>query len=488
MEFLDPPRTCWRIEAARRVAFLVDYQAYFQALAAALDEAREQVLLVGWSFDPRTRLMPEGDAAQDASDQIGRRLIDLRRTRPGLDIRILIWRSALAVSATQDFFPHRAKNWFKGTGVDFRLDDTVPFGGCHHQKVIVIDDRLAFCSGGDLCGDRWDTPAHLDRDARRRSPRGGFHRARHEVTMMVEGPIAAAIGDLARARWTRAGGAPAAAPTGAGATWPASVTPDIEDTRVGIARTEPRWRGETGCEEISALTLAAIAGARTSLYMENQYFTSPVIAEALAARLAEPDGPEVVLVSTHRSASWFDRLTMDRTRAVFIWRLLSADVFGRLRVFAPFTPGGRTIIVHAKVMVVDDTLVRIGSANLNNRSQGFDTECELALEGRGPAEREAIGALRDGLVGHWLGRNAAQVRGSSERHGGLVAAISELNRHGRLQPIEPLRLGPIGDFVADFHLGDPVSVADSWAPRRRRDRLYGRIRRRRILKALGQSR
>ena len=52
------------------------------------------------------------------------------------------------------------------------LDATVPFGACHHQKVLVVDDRIAFCGGGDISVDRWDTPAHLDDDPRRRMPNG----------------------------------------------------------------------------------------------------------------------------------------------------------------------------------------------------------------------------------------------------------------------------------------------------------------------------
>ncbi|MHB8529568.1 MAG: phospholipase D-like domain-containing protein [Caulobacteraceae bacterium] len=477
MSFLEPGETCWRIEAAGRLAFLIDYQSYFSALEAALKVARRQILLIGWSFDPRTRLAPDGLVRSGAPDEIGRRLIEVCAQRPALDVRVLIWRSALAISATQGFFPHRAKDWFKGTGVAFALDDTVPFGACHHQKVVVIDDEVAFCSSGDLCGDRWDTPAHLDRDTRRLSPGGRLHAPRHELSIIAEGPIAAAMGDLARERWRLAGGEKVAPPSGPVADpWPRGLAADIDGAQVAIARTLPAWRGCAGVHEIARLTVAAIAGARRRLYMENQYFTSPLVAEALAARLTDPQGPEVVLITTHRSVSYFDRLTMDRTRAIFIWRLLAADVFGRLRIMAPFTGEGRPIIVHAKAMIVDDALVRIGSANLNNRSQGFDTECELALEAANEDQRRAIETLADRLLGHWLGRDAADVARARERRGGLIAALDELNHGQRLRRIEPAKLGPLGAFIAEFHLGDPVSVADSWAIRRRRDRLYRQVR------------
>jgi phosphatidylserine/phosphatidylglycerophosphate/cardiolipin synthase-like enzyme len=479
MELIRPVDTCWRVEAARRVAFLVDYQDYYTTLAAALARATRQVLLIGWSFDPRTRLAPDGVRRPGSPDEIGCLLIELAKQKPGLDIRVLVWRSALPISATQEGFPHRAKAWFRNTGVDFRLDGTVPFGACHHQKVIVIDDTVAFCGSGDICGDRWDTTAHLDRDARRRNPAGGFHAPRHEVMILAEGPIARALGDLARVRWRDATGetlAPSPALAPGESPWPDGLAADVSDTRLAIARTLPAWKGRPEVGEISALTAEAIAAATQALYVENQYFTSPVVAEALAARLGEPQGPQVVLVSTHRSPSYFDQLTMDRTRAVFIWRLRAADIFGRLRVLAPFTAEGAPIIVHAKTMVVDDILARVSSANLNNRSQGFDTECELDLEAERDDERTAVTLLRDRLVGHWLGRPAADVAAARTRTGSLIGAMEDLNRHGRLRPIEPTRLGPLGEFTATFHLGDPVSVADSWAPLRRRDRLFGQAR------------
>jgi phosphatidylserine/phosphatidylglycerophosphate/cardiolipin synthase-like enzyme len=90
---------------------------------------------------------------------------------------------------------------------------------------------------------------------------------------------------------------------------------------VAIARTLPAWRGRPGVDEIAKLTLDAIGAAKSLIYLENQYFTSPTVAEALAERLMAPDGPEVLLISSHQSPSYFDRMTMDRTRSVALWRL-----------------------------------------------------------------------------------------------------------------------------------------------------------------------
>jgi len=475
---LRPGDTCWRTARADRAAFLIDTEAYFAAVAAALLQARRSILLLGWSFDPRSRLFPDGYDGPDDPDEVGRVLVELACAKPELDVRLLIWKSALPIAAQQDWFPHKARAWFRDTPVKFRLDDKVPFGACHHQKVLVIDDRLAFCGGGDIAVDRWDTPGHLDNDARRIMPDQEYHAPRHEVMMMVDGEAARSLGDLARERWLRATGETLAPPPdGGGDPWPEHVPPAIVEASVAIARTEPAWKQAPMVTEIRKLALEGIARARETIYLENQYFTSPVITEALAARLAEPDGPEVVLISTGQAPSWFDRLTMDRARGAMIWRLRSADVFGRFRAYWPATSGGRTVIVHSKVSIIDDRLARVGSANLNNRSGGFDTECELAVECEGEAGRLAVAAFRDRLVGHFMGCTGDSVAKARADFGGLVGAIDALNRDdGRLQVIEPPKSSPFGEFITRNHLGDPQDTLDSWRPNRRRERLYEELR------------
>ena len=477
MTLLRPGETCWRIETADRAAFLVDTQDYFTAVSAALAKAKHSILLLGWGFDPRTRLHPDGFEGPDDPDEIGHILIGLARARPDLDIRLLIWKSALPVAISQEFFPHRSRAWFKGTSVKFVLDDAVPLAACHHQKVLVIDDAIAFCGGGDFGIDRWDTLAHTDSDTRRLDPDQQQHSPRHEVVMMVDGAAAKGLGDLARERWRRGTGETVAPPPPVEAdAWPEQVRPNVEKTAVAIIRTQPAWRGSEQIEEWRNLTLRSIVEAKHTLYLENQYFTSPVIGEALAKRLAEPDGPQIVLVSTAHSPSYFDKLTMDRTRSMMLRWLREADVFGRFRALSPFTTSGKPIVVHAKLTIVDDRLVRIGSANLNNRSGGLDTECEVAIEASDDATRQAIINLRNHLAGHYVGRSAADVATAMDRHGGLIGAIDHLNHGGRLRPIELVTLGPIARFIAAYHLGDPTGPADDFAPLKRRRRLHEQVR------------
>lgn len=478
MPLLIPGETCWRAERADRAAFLIDTEAYFTALCEAMRKARRSIHILGWNFDPRARLSPDGYDGPDDADEVGHVLLTLTRERPELDVRLLIWDAALPISASQRFYPQKSRRWFADTPVKFRLDKALPRGACHHQKVVVIDDRLAFLGGGDIGVDRWDSPGHLDHDRRRIMPDQECHDPRHEVMMMVDGDVARALGEHFRARW--AAGTrdePPGPPQDAGGDpWPDHIPPHLRHPRVAIARTTPPFRGRPAAHEIRALALASIAAAREIIYLENQYFTSPVITEALARRLGEPDGPEVVIVTTGASPSWFDRATMDQTRGAMVWRLRSADIFGRFRALYPTTRQGAKIIVHSKVSIFDDRLVRVGSANLNNRSFGFDTEIELATPAETEEERLVVAAFRDRLVGHFIGCTGDAVAKARAERGGLVPAIDHLNREGRLQQIDPTRGGRFAEFVANLHLGDPSAPSDSWLPFRRRERLFAEAR------------
>jgi phosphatidylserine/phosphatidylglycerophosphate/cardiolipin synthase-like enzyme len=164
---------------------------------------------------------------------------------------------------------------------------------------------------------------------------------------------------------------------------------------------------------------------------------------------------------------------MDKTRLDFIKHLQTADRHKRFRAYSPVTTLGRTIIVHAKLTIIDDELLRIGSANINNRSLGFDTECDLSIEasGRAPARARArIAALRTNLLAHWLGCEEAVVAEAQKRTGSVLAALEDLRTHGyaRLRPIEVEPMSWFSALVASYHLGDPVGRWDAWRPWLRR--------------------
>ena len=475
MNMLLTEQTAWKTQTAGRAALLIDMEAYFDAAMDAMRRAKHSVHLLNWAFEAQTLFHPGPDCTGEDSDRIGNFLIALAE-KPNLDVRVLCWKSAMPVAATQHFFPFADRKAFAGTKVKFVLDGKLPVGACHHQKMIVVDDALAFCGGGDIGPDRWDTPEHLDDNPRREKTRrdNKCFDSRHEGMGMVDGDAAAALGELFRDRWLRATGETLTACTKvAKPAWAGKIGPQFSNITAGVSRTEAAWRKYPEVRECEALHVASIRAAQSCIYMENQYFTSPLIAAELARRLEEPKGPEVILVSTEHSPSYFDQLTMDRTRLAFIKTLKTADRHGRLQVYSPVTTLGLTIIVHAKMTIIDDTLLRIGSANINNRSLGFDTECDLSLEATGPksaANRAEITRLRNTLLAHWLGCPRSVVEDAVRAAGGVGAALEGLRTSGysRLRPIEPKPLRPLAAFIAAYHLGDPASPKDSWRPWKRR--------------------
>ena len=466
--------TCWRAVKADRAALLVDMACYFEAAKVAMKKARRSIHFLNWAFEQDTLFDPQPGGQGPDGDRIGNFLKALADANHDLDVRILCWNSAMPVAATQRFFPFADRKAFDGSRVKFVLDGKLPVGACHHQKMLVVDDQVAFCGGGDIGPDRWDTTEHLDDDPRREKTRRdnkGFD-SRHEVMSIVDGEAAVALGQVFRDRWRRATGhiVPDAPPTRAKPAWPACVTPDFENVTIGVSRTQAAWRTYPSVREVEILHLAAIGAAERLIYMENQYFTSPLVAEALAVRLRQPSGPEVVLISAEHSPSYFDQMTMDKTRMDFIAHLKAADRHKRFRVYSPVTTLGRTIIVHAKLTIIDDRLLRIGSANINNRSMGFDTECDLSIEAATAPARAKIAELRTHLVAHWLGCEDAVVTGAIAKAGGLIPALEALRTHGyaRMRPIEVRPMNPLSALVAAYHLGDPVGARDAWRPWSRR--------------------
>ncbi|MBF0394171.1 MAG: hypothetical protein HQL38_15960, partial [Alphaproteobacteria bacterium] len=156
-------RNCWRRARAGRVSFLVDGSSYFAALQAVLCEARHSILMLGWEIDSRVRLDPEAPS-DGPPNALGALLDDLVRRRPGLEARILIWDSTFLFALNRELLTGVKLDWLTNPRLIFRQDATHPIGASHHQKMVVVDERLAFIGGIDLTQGRWDTPAHLHGD------------------------------------------------------------------------------------------------------------------------------------------------------------------------------------------------------------------------------------------------------------------------------------------------------------------------------------
>jgi phosphatidylserine/phosphatidylglycerophosphate/cardiolipin synthase-like enzyme len=423
---LNPGENCWRVDHADRLSLLVDGAAYFHAFREAAKNAQRSVLIIGWDVDGRFELEREG-----TSDGLPTNLRDfldsLVRRKKGLQIHVLDWDFAMIYATDREWLPSYKMDWTSHRRLHFRLDAQHPVGGSHHQKIVVIDDRVAFAGGLDFALGRWDTSEHRPDDPRRRDIDSTIPQPYHDIQLMVSGSVARALGELARERWHTATGQRLDAPQPADDSdpWPEDVRVDLAGAPVGIARTCPEYKDRQAIKEVQQLLLDAIAAARKTIYIENQYFTAHSIGDALAARLAEDDGPEIVVILPQHTVGWLSQNTMDVLRERLIKRINAADEHDRLRVYYPHVPGLGTqcINVHAKVIVIDDVLLRVGSANFNNRSMGLDTECDLAIEaGDEPRIRGAIAALRNR---RGAGPCRAGLDGSRHRHAESSGAHAE---------------------------------------------------------------
>jgi len=443
----QPGETCWVRGPARRVAFLVDAEAYYSALYDTLLRARERVWIIGWDVQAKTCLRPGAPrpAPRGAPPtELGPFLDFLARRNRRLRIHVLEWDYSVLFARERGLAPWIDLDWRTHPRVRFQLDDEHPFGACLHEKIVVVDDAVAFVGGLDLTLRRWDTPEHRPGHPLRVDPSGAPYDPFHDVQMMVEGEIVRPLAERIRRRWNEVGEARVRPLPGAALdVWPPSVRPDVERVPVAIARTEPGASGE-GVREIESLHLASIRAARRSIYLENQYFSAESIASALCERLAEPEGPEVVVVLPSACSGWLEEQTMGARRARILARLREADRFDRFRAYAPTAPDVGRVNVHAKLAIVDDALVRIGSANLANRSLGFDRECDLALEAEGRADvAAAIAGLRTRLVSEHLGLAPEDFDDAYARHDrSLIATIDALRGAPRtLAPVEACDAG-----------------------------------------------
>jgi phosphatidylserine/phosphatidylglycerophosphate/cardiolipin synthase-like enzyme len=461
---LVPGETCWRIERAGQFAHIVDAADYFRHVKTAMLRAQHRIMLIGWDLDARMTF-ERGNKTLPGPNQLGAFLYWMLWKRPGLDIYLL--KSNLRLLPAFDgiwygLTPVSVVNQISSRRMHFAIDGARPTGAVHHQKIAVIDDAVAFCGGLDLTVDRWDTSAHEHRSRGRRTVGRGYG-PRHEVASAVDGDAARALGEVARWRWETATKQSLKPLDAKHTTWPSRLEPTLCDVDVGIARTLPELNGRDEVREVEELNLAAIAAARHTIYLENQYLAARRLVDALADRLGEEDGPEIVIVLPRRGNNRLERETMDGARHRLIQVLWGADDHRRLGIYYPVTDGGSPIYVHSKVMVIDDRLLRIGSSNLNNRSLGFDSECDVAVEAdpddSGHDEvRHQIIRVRNQLVAEHLGASVDDF----EDRASLLAAVEDL-RGGRrtLKPFTEKTIVGEESPLAENDLMDPDHVPRS---------------------------
>ncbi|WP_245805073.1 phospholipase D-like domain-containing protein [Amycolatopsis australiensis] len=373
------------VRDGNRVEVLIDGEESLPSIADAIRHARSHVHIANWhaSADFRLTREPGAPTLRDLLAEVGAR---------GVEVRVLLWAGppVPAFQPTRRLARRERRKFTDGTSVRCVLDSRERTLHCHHEKVVVVDDAVAFVGGVDftaLEGDRHDSPEHPPR------PIGW-----HDLASRLEGPIVADVAGHFRQRWSEVAGEDLPAP---------EVPAPAGGSRVQLLRTVPdHTYGFAPKGDFTLLDgyLRALRSARRLIYLENQFLWSPEIAEVLLGKLREPpdDRFRVVLLLPRKPSNG-----SDTTRGQ-LGRLLDADD-GHRRLLATTISAhdgesSAPVYVHAKLGIVDDEWLTVGSANLNEHSLFNDTEVNIATDDPAVAR-----ATRLRLWAEHLGRPAAEL-------------------------------------------------------------------------------
>ena len=467
-----PGVNCKSVARADHASVIIDGEQYFADLKTALESAKSQIVFVGWDFDTRVSL--EGGAKGHSLRQfIG---ILLKRNK-ALRIYILKWNFGAIKVLFRGRMIFTIIRWMISDRLRIKFDSLHPIGASHHQKLVVVDGKLAFCGGIDATSGRWDTREHADNDPRRLTPDEKPAEPWHDLSMVFDGPAAKQVHEVAADRWERATGKPLPK-VSVDAAWPFKEAATFTSVDIALARTRGEYQDAPSIRENEALFLDMIANANRFLYAENQYFASRTIAAAIAHRLQENDPPEFVIVMPEKAEGWLEQVAMDTARSQLVAMIGALDPRRRFRIYHPFTRGGTAIYVHAKLTIVDDQIIRIGSSNMNNRSLGFDSECDVAIAAAATGNvevRNAIRSIRISLLAEHLDCEQSEL-GRLVDSESMISAIEKLRSPRRsLRPFEQEENSDLAEYIASHNLLDPIGEDDlacelQTPPRRLRSR------------------
>jgi phosphatidylserine/phosphatidylglycerophosphate/cardiolipin synthase-like enzyme len=434
---------------------LVDGENYYTRLEQVLRRAERSILIVGWDFDAGIKLRPNDPDCPPIGDFL-RSLVDQRSQ---LKVRVLVWSVAVIHAPGSPLPLLLGAPWEDHPRIQVRLDREHPLYAAHHQKIVCVDDAVAFAGGIDLTIRRWDTRDHVASHQVRKSPDGVPYPPVHDAQMVVEGETARVVSEVARERWRRAIGEHIPPVTPTENLWPQDLQPHFVDTPVAVVRTFASWNRAPEITEGYALTIDALSAARRSIYIEAQYLTAPRVRKLLAKSLRRPDGPEIVIIVRRLFTGKMEAFVMGGNQKRLVQHLRRADRHRRLGAYYPVIPqetGDRPVTVHSKIVIIDDDFVRVGSSNLNNRSIALDTECDLAVEVSDDARRRTIAGLREGLIAEHLDTTPEAVRDAVAMEGSLIRAIERLGCNRRcLRPIPDMGKLPTRPVFGTWLLDPP---------------------------------
>jgi phosphatidylserine/phosphatidylglycerophosphate/cardiolipin synthase-like enzyme len=368
---------------------LVDGERAIGEIHDAIRAARSHVHIAGWHVTPGFELRRDGERTtlRDLLAEMAERV----------EVRVLLW----AGPPLPVFEPKRSDvkairdELARGTNVRCVLDARERTMHCHHEKLVIVDDEVAFVGGIDLTslsGDRWDSGDH----------EAHGHLGWHDVATRLRGPAVADVAEHFRRRWQEVAAErlpEPRAPAPAGA------------STVQVLRTVPDHTYDflpRGDFRIFDAYVRALRAAERFVYLENQFLWSTEIAELIAAKLEDPPSADfrVVLLLPMRPNNGADTTRGQLGRLIEAAResdrLLAATIRCR--------SGARThsLYVHAKVGIVDDRWMTIGSANLNEHSLFNDTEVNVLTD-----DAELIRRTRLELWAEHLERPPEEVGGDA---------------------------------------------------------------------------
>ena len=406
----------WRRSNAKKISFLLESANYYEALAQCLGKAKHTICILGWDVGSHVELIKGPDHERY---RLGQYLNDLVEKNKNLTVRILCWNFPLAYSPHRETPLSLISGWNTSERIILRYDDSHPVGGSEHQKVIVLDDEIGFCGGIDVCERRWDTCKHTPDDERRKDRDGNPYPPYHDIQMMVQGEVAKDLGDLFRERWQRATEEKLSIPNFAEKiTWPKEIPFFLENKPVATSLTLPRFGGYEENRAIEKLTIAAIRSAKKTIYIENQFLTAVGIYAALRTSLRETEGPEVIIILPKVAANFLEEVAMRVLQNKIVRKLRAIDKFKRLGVYFPQQDGEQHgILIHSKLIIIDNQFLKVGSANFNNRSMGLDSECDLSMEAQSDTQvANVIELIRTDLLAEHLNLSPIELNNLYSTH------------------------------------------------------------------------
>ncbi len=450
---LKPGENCSVVDGVDSAGLLVDGRDYYSAFYYAALKAKRHIIISGWQFDSETELLRGADArGAPAPSRFLDFLNALCERNTELRVYILSWDFSIFFALEREWMQEWVFNWSTNGRLWFRFDDRHAIGASQHQKFIVIDGLIAYLGGMDICAGRWDDRTHLAANTLRTDAGNGAYGPYHDIQTFFTGPLVKELTAVFKMRWLDVTGVeielPALDPLEAAAYLPdRGRSLPVGATNAALSRTRAQTLKAAGgpVQEIRRLYADAIAGAESYIYIENQYFSSYAVGEALARRMKDRGRPgiDIIIILPKETQKFVEEISVGLAQARLLSSLRAAakDSLSRLGVYYPaaFTDKGAEapVFIHSKLMLVDDRFMTIGSANTTNRSMGLDDELNVSFEaasGGGSTLAGSLKRLRMDLLAEHCGLDGRDIF-SLEAPDGLVDYLDRIagSRIYRLQ-------------------------------------------------------